>query len=420
MMLPPQADLLRASATADSWGRYYTADWVSQSLVKAINAGRPSVIVELGAGRGALAVAAAEKWKRAQVVTVDMDQSTAGHLGGLATRELGAHRHHIHDALDDNLANRIGLSLGSVDVAVCNPPYVRPRWRASFGRILEDAGLSGALKSIHDAGADLLFIAQNLRLLRQHGKLGLILPDGLITAEKFAGVRSTLLREHLVEQVVQLPRGVFSGTEAQTYLVVLAKRSGETDLVTLRRVDSDGTVSQPVSIVADLAQRRLDYAYHSSVQDQRSSRKGRRRQAVRDVTLEVTRGTFSSQQISQCDWPVFHLNDFVADDFVVPKRFRLSQRALKALPANTRISVPGDILVARIGRNLHQKVAVVEHGPCVVSDCVFTLRVRAEDRQTLLKFLTSQRGRQALEATAHGVGARYLSMADLLDIEVAK
>lgn len=419
-MLSPQSDLSRPSATADSWGRYYTVDWVSASLVTAIQARRPRLIVELGSGRGALASAAWDKWQRAQIVTVDVDHCAPPFTDASVARKWGSLRHHVHDALDDDLAERIGLSLGSVDVAVCNPPYVRPRWRNSFGRILEDAGLSGSLKSIHDAGADLLFIAQNLRLLKQHGTLGLILPDGLISAGKFEGVRRALLREHRVEQVVQLPRRVFSGTEAQTYLVVLAKKSGETSTVTLRQISAEGLISPPLSVPADMAQRRLDYSYHVSSYARRLDRGSRQRLKVGDMTLAVTRGTFSSQQIAKCAWPVFHLGDFIAGDPVVPKRFRLSQRSLGALPPNTKISMPGDILVARIGRNLHEKVAIVEHGPCLVSDCVFTLRVREEARQALLAFFSSQAGRQALDASAHGVGARFLSSSDLMDLEVSR
>lgn len=418
MILAPQADLSRPSASADSWGRYYTAEWVSKTLVKAMHAGRPKMIVELGAGHGSLACAAGEKWRRAQVVTVDTDPAAASFLEHLAGRTVGGYRHHLHDALDDDLAERIGLSFGSVDVAVCNPPYVRPRWRASFGHILEDAGLSGALKSVHDAGADLLFIAQNLRFLKKHGKLGLVLPDGLITAERYAGVRRTLLAEHIVEQVVQLPRRAFTGTEAQTYLVVLSKQGGQTSSVTLRKMGINGAMSLPMSIDAEMARRRLDYAFHVSVRDQRECRRGADIQLIRDVALGVTRGSISSHEIASCTWPVFHLGDFSEADYVVPRRFRLSRVELNALPQSVKVSVPGDILVARIGRNLHLKVALVEHGPCVVSDCVFTIRVEAKERGRLLAFLTSQSGAKALEASAHGVGARYISSSDLLDLEI--
>lgn len=211
-------DLRRQSVNADVWGRYYTPPVVSRALIDAMIGVRPKLILELGAGQGALANEAHRKWKSASLVTVDTDLALTQILGQDASG--ASHIHHTQDALDDQLADRIGIPLGSVDVGLCNPPYVRPRWRSNFGHILEDAGLSGALQSVHDAGADLLFIAQNLRLLRKRGKLGLVLPDGLITGQKYQGVREVLLREHSVELVVQLPRRVFARTEAQTYLLV--------------------------------------------------------------------------------------------------------------------------------------------------------------------------------------------------------
>jgi type I restriction enzyme M protein len=420
MLLTPQTDLFRPSSTADSWGRYYTANWVSECLVNSIQATRPKVIVELGAGRGSLATAAAAKWQRARFVTVDADAAAHTNLNRAGKQTL-AHTHHIHDVLDEELADRIGLSPGSVDIAVCNPPYVRPRWRDSFGRILEDAGLSGALQSVHDAGADLLFIAQNLRLLKQHGKLGLILPDGLITGEKFQGVRSVLLREHLVEQVIQLPRRVFPGTEAQTYLVVLAKRSGQTESVALQEMRADGVLSMAIQVPADVARQRLDYRFHNSTQAKfRNVNARQKRQTIGEATLSIFRGTVSSNQIKLLEWPVFHLGDFASRsstrNLVVPKKFSLSDRMLRKVPTSIRIARPGDILVARIGRNLQDKVSIVRDRSCIISDCVFSLRVADTYLETVLAFLTSEPGKQALSASSHGVGARYLSRADLLGL----
>ena len=78
----------------------------------------------------------------------------------------------------------------------------------------------------------------------------------------------------------------------------------------------------------------------------------------------------------------------------------------------------GDVLVARVGRNLQNKVAVVVHGTCVVSDCVFILRAKPDCQSRLLEFFTSDFGRSSLTSTAHGVGARYVSTSDVLDLSV--
>jgi type I restriction enzyme M protein len=414
--------LARAGQTSDPWGRYYTTPIVSQSLIDRIEVTKPNLILELGSGSGSLCTAAATRWHDAKLVTVDVDRRT---LDGLDADKAGPdsrHSHFVHDVLDSALSDKIGLTLDSVDVAVCNPPYIRPRWRSDFGKILEDAGLSGALASLHDAGADLLFLAQNLRLLRKNGKLGLILPDGLITAERFARVRKTLLRQHLVEQVIQLPRGVFKGTEAQTYLVVLSKSAGETNQVVLRQMELDGQLSVPIEIRQDAAVKRLDFAFHALVVSPQGTGEDPKRMSVREALTDVVRGTICSSSISTFPAPVFHLGDFslpLGEHAVriVPKRFALCERTAQRMSRDARLALPGDILLARVGRSLEDRLALVVHGPCVISDCIFALRATDEHRERLYRFFESDLGRHTLACSAHGVAARFLSKANLFEIQ---
>lgn len=414
--------LMRSGRTSDPWGRYYTSPEVSSSLIERINVSKPKLVLELGSGSGALCAAAASRWQAARLITVDTDKHPSERQSAQGLSQSAQHSHFVQDALDEDLPNKIGLHLGTVDVAVCNPPYIRPRWRADFGSILEDAGLSGALTSLHDAGADLLFLAQNLRLLRRKGKLGLILPDGLVTAERFSGVRRTLLRQHLIEQVVQLPRGAFKGTEAQTYLAVLSKMAGETDQLTLRQMSADGQLSSAVDVPQELAAKRMDYTFHAQVISAQRLQSGCPRIQVGDALTNVIRGSICSSEIGGFPTPVFHLSDFAKPDgekaiCIVPERFSLSDRAVKTMNSNAHLALPGDILLARVGRNLQNRLAMVIHGPCVISDCIFALRATEEHRERLYRFLESDAGRRALAASAHGVAARFLSKQNLLEIQ---
>jgi len=409
-------NLRRQSLNADAWGRYYTPQHVSQTLVDAMTGVRPKLIVELGAGQGALANAAHRKWKSANVVTVDTDLAAKTVLARMTSA--ASHTHHLYDALDVELADRIGVPFGSVDVGLCNPPYIRPRWRSSFGRILEEAGLSGALQSVHDAGADLLFIAQNLRFLRRRGKLGLILPDGLITGQKYRGVREVLMREHCVEFVLQLPRRAFAKTEAQTYLLVLSKRGGETQQVQLSQMSEGGEISDPIFIAADEAKFRLDYSFHALPRSSDTSRIGKPLSAY---VNDLMRGTTSSSQIISCPLPVFHLGDFPETlgsrcTPLVPTRFIQSSRKTTPFQDKYKIARAGDILIARIGRNLHKNICFLPSGTCIISDCIFAIRAAPENREMILSYLLSDEGKAALKATSHGVGARYLSRSDVLEL----
>lgn len=413
--------LTRPSQNSDPWGRYYTSQQLSSSLIENIEVRKPKLLLELGSGSGSLCWAAANRWNNAQLITVDVDREAPKRPDRPVDGAGPKHRHFVHDALDEAISEKIGLPLGSVDVAVCNPPYIRPKWRADFGKILEDAGLNGALASKYDAGADLLFLAQNLRLLRRNGKLGLILPDGLVTAERFAGVRRALLRQHLIEQVVQLPRSVFKGTEAQTYLAVLSKLAGETDVVALSQMSSTGEMSEPVVVPQELATKRLDYAFHAGPRVE--SRLGHPLPIqVGAATTEIIRGSICSSSIGDFPVPVFHLGDFrepsVRQELrIVPRRFTLSRRATAEVVGTARLALPGDILLARVGRSLERQLALVVHGPCVISDCIFALRTTDQHRERLYRFFDSDSGRSALAASAHGVAARFLSKANLSEIQ---
>lgn len=422
MLLKPQPALMRASINSDSWGRYYTSNSVSSALVKAMKCEDPKIIVELGVGNGSIAFEAAKKWNSAKFITVDVDRLAMTHLVGLS--KYGQHTHHVQDALDDALAQLIGVDFGTVDVGICNPPYVRPQWRDGFGDILEQAGLSGSLSSVHDAGADLLFIAQNLRLLRKFGTLGLILPDGLITGAKYQGVRSALLKDHLVEQVIQLPRKVFSNTEAQTYLLIMSKYGGETQSVALKTMGMDGRLSKAIFIENDEAKRRLDYNFHlTSRSDSQKRHPKQLYVSIREVTQGLIRGSLCSSQLESVDIPVFHLGDFPTHGRgkstpCTPSKFTQSIKALANLPQNIKIARKGDILIARIGRNLQDKICTVKRGGCVISDCVYALRVAPPYRDAVIAYLTSAGGRKAIEASSHGVGAKYLSRSDLLSLKL--
>lgn len=414
--------LARAGSTSDPLGRYYTSPIVSQSLIDRIEVVKPKLVLELGSGSGSLYTAAATRWHDAKLVTVDVDRRIPKGLDAEKGGPDRRHSHFVHDVLDCALSDKIGLSLSTVDVAICNPPYIRPRWRSDFGKILEDAGLSGALVSLHDAGADLLFLAQNLRLLRKNGKLGLILPDGLVTAERFSRVRKTLLRHHLVEQVVQLPRGVFKGTEAQTYLVVLSKGAGETNEVLLRQMGLDGQLSMPIEIPQDAAVKRLDFSFHARVVPPQRDGEGLMRMSVRQALTDVVRGTVCSSSISAFPAPVFHLGDFskpLGEHAVriVPKRFALGKHVAQRMSQEARLALPGDILLARVGRSLEDRLALVVHGPCVISDCIFALRATDDHREHLYRFFESDLGRHALSSSAHGVAARFLSKTNLFEIQ---
>lgn len=136
--------LAQSSRYSDPFGRYYTNEGVAELLVSSMGSGPSGVVIELGAGDGALVGEASRHWKTARFITVDIDRNAAcSRLRDLPSAIVS---HHVADALDHRLDQKIGLATGSAHTALCNPPYIKPKWRKHFGHILEEAGLSGVYR----------------------------------------------------------------------------------------------------------------------------------------------------------------------------------------------------------------------------------------------------------------------------------
>ena len=103
---------------------------------------------------------------------------------------------------------------------------------------------------------DVVFLAQNLRLLKQGGELAVILPEGLAVNRTFHELRTALIERHGLHRVVELPSCLFHGTEARTVAMFLRKgqRSEQVCLET-----SGG---RHVKVSSAVASQRLDARFH--------------------------------------------------------------------------------------------------------------------------------------------------------------
>lgn len=367
-------------------------------------------MLDLGAGDGALTSAAAKVWKEARYYTVDIDKCAQS--SKLQALYGPSFVHHVGDALEFDIGKKLGLKSESADIALCNPPYIRPKWKKSFAAILEEAGLSGSYGSLGDVPADVLFIAQNLRFLRTGGRLGVIVPDGVVAGENCALLRHTLATSHCIQKVIELPRNIFSRTDAKTHIVILSKGSLGTSEIEIQQLMSDGNLSEAILLPRERASHRLDYAYLS----ERLTTSLTPALAIKDVVEVLKRGAISSAERNQTSYPVVHTSDISSEKSLIDKSFFLSESQLGRVKGP--IAKRGDILMARVGRNLHDKVFMVTSKNVAVSDCIFVLRVKQKYRSSLFAYLRSSVGRKALKSATRGVSARFLTAAAILEIPI--
>lgn len=398
------------------FGRYYTKPAIGQALVDLMDLNRPEGLIDLGVGGGSLTLAAARRWSNLNLLTIDVDVTSDRRLTKLlATEGIGSHRHLRTDALEPTLAGFVRDAYGRFDAAVCNPPFTTPVWRKGFDEILEESGFSGCMPVLADSDSALLFLSQALRLLGRQSTLGIILPDSLVSGAKYRKFRQELLYRYCVDAVVRLPNSSFMHTEAVAHIVIIRKGYGGSTVVPLRKL-ANGRLSSEITVVnVEQATTRMDFDFHAVSVAERILAKGLTVHRLGEIALGIHRGSVQATASRQAGIRVFHttemsessLGKWIALDTLGPE-------------SNDRRAwaEPGDILVARVGRNLERKVLGILSGYSLLTDCVYRVRMPAGLAAITLRQLSSDYGRAWLASRSSGVGARHLSLADLLNFPV--
>lgn len=414
------SSLISKRTSSDKLGRYYTKLDVGGLLISEMTDIEPIRVLDLGVGSGSLSRAALKKWGNIELLTVDVDNKIKNHLKNLIEISPGTKHNHIHaDALGNRLPKILSTTEFLIDAAVCNPPFIIPKWRNGYAKIIEEAGFSGNISAISDVDAALLFLAQNLRLLSPKATLGIIVPDSIVSASKYRLFREELLRKYTLKKVIRLPRHSFVGTDAQAHILIIGKGLDIPREVSMMKFDADLGLSKKIAIDIEGAIERLDFDYHS--QQKKLNLFSKNTILLGDIAHEVKRGRLSSIEVKSSISPALHTTHMHIDFLGLWRNLSEFGRTLECHTFNPRIvrAQPGDILMARVGRNLESKIFGINAGYPVLSDCVYLIRVPESIKETVLKQLSSPPGQAWIRSRCYGVSAKHISKADILKFPIS-
>lgn len=385
----------------DRLGRYYTEQSISSLLVSQMKTEKANSIIDLASGHGSLTFAALNRWKNANAYSLDIEAR-------IPEKSHQSLTHIVSDALFHSLPDTISQQKGSFDVAVCNPPFTIPEWRDDYSKIIKEIGADKYISLSRKIPSEVIFISQIIRLLKVGGEAGIILPDGIFTANKFSGLRRYLLDEHSITKVIELPRNIFKRTEAKTHILFFNKKTTIKDDIKLHAINEDGELSAPIFIKKEDASYRMDYSYHANKNDTPYT--------IGNLgKVSILRGKFNSKEITN---DVFHTTKFNKNERFIKFRYESIDR----LPPSKSdvIAQPGDILIARVGRRFYEKIAFVHSGYSYISDCILLIRTSIKDRGPLFDFLCSPAGKNALSQASSGVAAQHITMGELKKISILR
>lgn len=375
--------------------QFYTEEIFSDRLIGTLKSDEPEFVLDLGFGAGGLLHAARRRWKNTNLIGIDIDVENI----------LSARESRLIEALELNgfssdIPNVIRDKFGSIDLLVSNPPYFSKDYDCEAKKILKLAGLNQCISNnLKKIPAELIFLAQNLRLLSEKGEIGIILPAGLISGERWVSLREFLFKEYFVSSVVQLPDNSFKKTEAQAFIMTISNLSKDREY----SVDLSG-MELEASLQVDIEQaiQRSDYQYYRQQNKQYS------RCVIENRDFSIHRGQDTHKDLKIANHKFLHTTQLPN----LPQRVKLAD-APKKRALNARL---GDIVLARVGRRCLGRAIYIEAGSLPVSDCIIVVRPRNEEvGMKLWEKISSPFAIKYLQQTSYGVGAKYITHKSVSD-----
>ena len=135
--------------------------------------------------------------------------------------------------LDGVTKAELGLPVAGFDVILANPPF--------SGRVDKDR-IVGGVKVGRTAQTELLFLQYMLNHLKENGRCGVVVPEGVLFGSSGAHkeLRRKLVESNRVDAVLSLPGGVFNPYSGVKTSILVFRKSGATRRVLFLHAENDG------------------------------------------------------------------------------------------------------------------------------------------------------------------------------------
>ena len=147
----------------------------------------------------------------------------------------------ITGSIMEGLPNRPGFYPGGLTMILTNPPF---GGKVTNVEVLRDfAARDGLTKKdgeiVSSIPQEVAFINRCLEFLVPGGKLGIVLPDGLLANTSTQDIRSWILRRAKLKAIISLPQEIFYPISVKTSIIFLEKRR---DFLKVEEIDDEYSV----------------------------------------------------------------------------------------------------------------------------------------------------------------------------------
>ena len=218
-------------------GEFFTPSGVSTLLAKLVKAKEGDRIYDPTCGSGSLLIKASKEVGNKNFAIYGQEKN--GQTQALC--RMNMYLHEINDAKikwGDTIRNPLHLEhnhLMKFDVVVANPPFSLDKW----ADIDEDS------KKFNDqfdrfknyaippkSKGDYAFVIHMIQSLNENGRMGVVLPHGVLFRGASEGkIRQKLIEENLLDAVIGLPANLFYGTSIPACILIFKKNRANNDIL---------------------------------------------------------------------------------------------------------------------------------------------------------------------------------------------
>lgn len=367
--------------------KFYTPLEVADLLIEQIPDGKYENIIDICCGSWNLLFSAQKKYPDAKIIGVDIDN--------------GAEKNRISKAKFYQQDGRVFAvqeynKRKVYDLILSNPPfgYIKVKERLfiknTYGNIMCE--LNGNRYENEMIKANFLLADENSIMM-------FILPSTFVDGDSNRRIRRYISQKCIVHRLIKLPMETFGRNMINTYAIILQKTNKNTSYITdyIEILYKEGKYS--------IGEKKTILYEEILEGNWNNIKKGRKSK----IEVQSFRGKICSKQMTENGEKVLHCSSkFIDGKWVPTERYCDNQLLLE----KSVKSIPGDILVNRVGR--HAGYWSVNEEEAFISDCLMAFRTK-ECNNLLERFQKgSIEGR--LKIPVKGVTTKYISKADVVNI----
>ena len=221
-----------ASDAGKKGGEYFTPEQVSQLLAKLLQPKESDRICDPTCGSGSLLIKVANEVGSSNYSIYG--QESNGNTYALCKMNMFLHK--IDNARiewGDTINNPKLVEkdkLMKFDVVVANPPFSLDKWGAETASSDKHNRFWRGIPP--KSKGDYSFITHMVETLNETGKLGVVVPHGVLFRGGSEGkIRQQFLEENLIEAVIGLPANLFYGTGIPAAILILNRQKKNKDVI---------------------------------------------------------------------------------------------------------------------------------------------------------------------------------------------